>query len=487
MELVINILSVVFVFGLIVFVHELGHMLAAKASGNAVPNFAIGMGPSLASVMYGGTRYHICLLPVGGFVTVAGLDTEDDPAIPEQRKWQARTGWQKAFILVAGVTMNLVLALVAVLVMGFVGFPKNVVRVYEVRDGSPGATAGLLAGDIVTAINGHRFSGSRQFTAIVRANRDKQVSLSILRDNEELSIAATPTVIGGYNDGHPSLGLGLQEDLYSTTEISLVQPKSTGDELNLRVGDRIVAVNGKPAINGWDVLRALPLFDAVSLEALDADGDKLPAGGGVPITLEIERPLAQVGFKFNEQGVAVDDSGHTLSVRGTAPDSPVRLLDKSDDLARIAFTVPGDTTAISLGVQFKPELLRLPLGQSIIRSLQDGTVMMLGMFYGLKLMFTEQGAKSISGPVGLAKMIAQSARSDWYTFLQIILLINLNLAILNLLPLPALDGGRLVFVALAGIGLRISEKREALVHAVGMVLLLSFIGLITFTDVLALF
>jgi regulator of sigma E protease len=84
-------------------------------------------------------------------------------------------------------------------------------------------------------------------------------------------------------------------------------------------------------------------------------------------------------------------------------------------------------------------------------------------------------------------MIAQSARSDWYTFLQIILLINLNLAVLNLLPLPALDGGRLVFVALAGIGLRVPEKREALVHAIGMVLLLSFIGLVTFTDVLALF
>jgi regulator of sigma E protease len=83
------------------------------------------------------------------------------------------------------------------------------------------------------------------------------------------------------------------------------------------------------------------------------------------------------------------------------------------------------------------------------------------------------------------RIINQSAQSDWYTFLQIFMLINLNLGIINLLPLPALDGGRLVFVALNGIGIRISEKREALVHTVGMMLLLGFIGIVTFTDVLA--
>jgi regulator of sigma E protease len=487
MEMFINFISVVFVFGLIVFVHELGHLMAAKACGNAVPTFAIGMGPSLVSFSYRDTRYHLCMFPIGGFVTVTGLDTDDDPFIPEERRWQSRTGWQKALILVAGVGMNLVLALVTVLVMGIVGFPKNVVRIMGVQDGSPGAIAGLQAGDVVTAVDGHRFSGSRQFTAVVRANRDKAVMLSIVRDGKEMQLSAVPAVMQGYNAGHPSLGLELQEDLYSTTEISLVQPKSIGDELNLRIGDRITAVNGQPAANGWDVLRALPSFDPETLQATDEKGVLLPTGAGTPIKLEIERPLANAGFTFNDTGIAVDQSGNPLQPRGTVAGQPVRLAGSTDGQARIEFTVPGDTTAIALGVQFKPELVRLPFNQSIMRSLQDGAMMMAGMFYGLKLMFTEQGAKSISGPVGLAKMIAQSARSDWYTFLQIILLINLNLAILNLMPLPALDGGRLVFVALAGIGLRVPEKREALVHAIGMVLLLSFIGLVTFTDVLALF
>jgi regulator of sigma E protease len=95
--------------------------------------------------------------------------------------------------------------------------------------------------------------------------------------------------------------------------------------------------------------------------------------------------------------------------------------------------------------------------------------------------------RSISGPVGIARVIGQSAKSGLYQFLQIVMLININLGLLNLLPLPALDGGRLVFVALGGIGIRIPEKREALVHAIGMIMLLGLIGLVTLTDLRSLF
>jgi regulator of sigma E protease len=487
MGFIISFLAVILVFGLIVFVHELGHMLAAKACGNAVPSFAIGMGPSLVSFGKGETRYHVCMFPIGGFVTVAGLDSEDDPAIAPERKWSARNGWQKAFILVAGVTMNFLLALVTVLVMGMAGFPQNVVRVAQVMPGAPGAIAGLKLGDIITAVDGKRFIGSRQFTAIIRANNNKPLTLTLYRDGKEQQLTATPMVMQGFNSGHPSLGLSLAEDLYSTTVISLIQPKTVGDELRLQVGDRLASINGEELANGWDLLRGLPLFDPESLEAIDTQGRPIPKGGGEPVHLVIERPAKATGFTFNAQGIAVDGAGKPLVMRGTLNNQPPRLLSETGGQSRIEYVLPGDTTAISLGVMFKPKLLRLPFGQSIQRSMEDGAVMMVGMLYGFKLMFTEQGAKSISGPVGIVKMIGQSARSDWYTFLQIVLLINLNLAILNLLPLPALDGGRLVFVALAGIGLRVSEKREALVHAIGMVLLLCFIGLVTFTDVLALF
>jgi regulator of sigma E protease len=487
MELFISFIAVVFVFGLIVFVHELGHMLAAKACGNAVPNFAIGMGPSLASFQRGGTRYHICMFPVGGFVTVSGLDSDDDPSIPEPQKWQSRNGWQKAFILVAGVGMNLVLAFVTVLVMGMAGFPQNVVRVAGVTPDAPGAVAGLKAGDFIMAVNDRRFMGSRQFTAIIQANQGRQVKLTVHRDGADITLSATPRVIKDYNNGRPSLGLALEEDLSSTTEISLVQPKSVGDQLRLQTGDRVVAIDGAAVVNGWDLLSALPLFSGENLEAIDAEGKPIPKGGGTPVTLVVERQTNKWPYKFNAAGIAVDSSGQPLKERGTVNGMPPKLLGAADGKSRVEFTLPGDTTAIALGVQFKPQLLRLPFGESVKRSMQDGAVMMVGMFYSMRLIFTEQGAKSISGPVGLVRMIGQSAKSDWYTFMQIILLINLNLALLNLLPLPALDGGRLVFVALAGIGLRVSEKREALVHAVGMVLLLSFIGIVTFTDVLALF
>jgi regulator of sigma E protease len=103
----------------------------------------------------------------------------------------------------------------------------------------------------------------------------------------------------------------------------------------------------------------------------------------------------------------------------------------------------------------------------------------------MRMLFTEEGAKSISGPVGIVRIIGQSAQSGLHTFLFVFMLINLNLGLINLMPVPALDGGRLVFVALSGIGIRINEKREAFVHAMGMILLLSLIGLVTLTDIVA--
>jgi regulator of sigma E protease len=151
------------------------------------------------------------------------------------------------------------------------------------------------------------------------------------------------------------------------------------------------------------------------------------------------------------------------------------------------FMMPGDTSFISLGVQFQPRLEKLPLGESLLRSLSDARDMVLLVMLNLKLIFTPQGAKSISGPVGIMALIGQSAQSGWYSLLHIVILLNVFIGVFNLLPVPALDGGRLVFVMLSGIGIRVAPQREALVHLVGMIMLLGLILVVTFSDILAFF
>jgi regulator of sigma E protease len=484
-ETILGFVAVLFVFGAIVAVHEWGHMMAAKLCGVAVPEFAIGMGPALFKWnKQGETHYMLCLFPIGGFVRIAGLvgdDTNDGRSFPIERQWVSKNGWQKAFILAAGALMNFVLAFVTVLVMGAVGFPTKQVILGDVVADAPAAQAGLRPGDVIESLAGHRVTSARQFAALVQANKNSEIPIRYLREGESAVTHATPRSIEGFNKGMASLGVGLAEDVLSTNEVALIQPKSDGDKMNLRVGDKVVAVNGQPVRSGTDLYMALPGTDLETLEALDADGQVIPEGGGTPIVLSIERPLASLGYEFNAQGQAVGKDGKLL----LEPLAPI-LASRSEDTGLLAFTLPGDTNMVNMGISFKPVLAKLPLGESLSRSMEDAQNMMLVMFFSMRMMFTPEGAKSISGPVGIVRIINQSAKSDWYTFLQIFMLININLGLMNLLPLPALDGGRLLFVALNGIGLKISPRREALVHMVGMFMLLSLIGLVTFTDVLAL-
>lgn len=472
----LSFVAIVFVFGVIVLVHEWGHMTAAKLCGVSVPDFAIGMGPSLWSRWWRGTKYHICAFPIGGFVRIAGLEGDDALAstklemedlseeertrqatnplnrniygartVIDTKTWREINGFQKAFILTGGPLMNFLLALVIIFAMGAIGFPQNAVLIAEVTPSSPAEEAGLKPGDLVTEIGGQRVTNSRQFAAIVHAYRNKPLNLTVVRNGENLPITATPTVMEGYNGGKVSIGISMSDQGYLTNEIGLIQPKSLADkrlqtvggqQIRLGVGDRITAIDGVPLSNGLDLITKMAEVDENGLVLKPADHD------------------------------------FTLSV-----------LTRKGEQHEIR--VPKDTSIITLGIQFKPQLQKLPWRESFARSLEDSKIYMLSMIWGMKMLFTKEGAKSISGPVGIVRMIGQSAQSGWHTFLFVFMLINLNLGLMNLLPVPALDGGRLVFVALNGLGVRINEKREALVHAMGMVLLLSLIGLVTLTDVLA--
>jgi len=452
--MVLSILAIVLVFGLIVFVHELGHMLAAKACGVAVPDFALGMGPTLMSRRWGETRYHLCAVPIGGFCRVAGMEgdaadapglREDGRVFPTHATWQGKNGWQKAFILVAGALMNFVLALIVMLAIGLIGFPANAVMIGSVEPGSPAAEAGLLANDLVLELGGQPISRSSELIEIVRDHRDRPLELLIQRGRERLSLTATPRLIEGFNDNQASLGVSMAEIFYTTTRIALVPPKTVGYEQGLKIGDVVTHVNDQPINNGYEVLLSLAAVDD-EFNPVDAEGNPLEPGEGEPVKLTVQR------------------NGETLN-----------------------FLLPGDTSMVSVGVQFQPRLERLPVGESLLRSLSDPRDMVLLVALNMRVLFTPQGVKSVSGPVGIMALIGQSAQSGWYSLLQIVILLNVFIGVFNLLPVPALDGGRLVFVMLSGIGIRVAPQREALVHLVGMIMLLGLILVVTFTDILAFF
>jgi regulator of sigma E protease len=452
--MLLSVLAIILVFGAIVFVHELGHMLAARSVGVVVPDFSLGMGPSLFSIKWGETRYHLSAVPIGGYARIAGMegDSADAPGskqeeavYPTHATWQAKNGFQKAWILAAGALANFVLALVVMVALGFIGFPQNMVMIAGVLDGSPAAEAGIQPGDLVTAIAGTPVISGSQMTALIRAQGEDEFPMEYTRGQQSYAVQVQPRELSDFNEGLPSIGISSIDQDYITTVVSLVQPKTVGHDLGIKIDDRVIAVNDKEVTTGFDIMLALPWTDGQG-NPVDEHGELIPAGEGTPVALTVER------------------SGETFEL-----------------------SIPGDTTVISLGVIFRPMLTKLPPGESLMRSLRDASNMMLGMYFAIRMLFTPQGAQTVAGPVGIMSIIGQSAQSGWYMFLQIVILININIGLLNLLPLPALDGGRLVFVGLHGIGIHVPEKREAMIHALGMVMLLGLIGLITFTDILAFF
>jgi len=451
--MLLSIIAFLLVLSVLVAVHELGHMLAAKACGVAVPEFAIGFGPTIFSFKRGETKYCLNIVPLGGYCAIAGLaeDVVDAPGadtstwnFPTHRTWQAKNGWQKAFMLVGGPLMNFLLALIVVIVIGFIGFPTNAIMIGEVKAGAPAAEAGLQPNDIVLELAGEPIHNDQLFKAIVQDHLNRELTMLVQRGKEQVTLTAVPRVIEGFNEDQASLGISLGETLYSTTKVVLVQPKSIGYDLKLRVGDVITAVDGEPINNGFELLFSLASFNK-DLKAIGPDGAVLAPGEGTPVDISVER-----------------------------------------DGEILALTIPPGTTPISLGVQFEPYLEQLPIGQSVLRSLEEAMFMTLATVTVAKMMFTSEGAKSMAGPVGIFNMVGQSVHSGMYTFLQLVMMISFSLGLFNLLPLPALDGGRLVFVALNGIGIRVPPKREMAIHVVGFMMIIGLVLLMTFFDVMAL-
>jgi len=437
MEQAIVIIAVILVLGLVILIHEAGHLVFAKLAGTEVTDFALGFGPSLISRQWRGTRYHICALPLGGFVKITGMDPGDPLT---GNSYQTRSPLQKLSILAGGSLGNLLLAVILIFVLAFIGFPRSAVLVQAVVPGGPAAEAGVAAGDIIREVDGVRISDYRSLTRLARqaVAEGRAVVLTVERRGSEYQFTIAPrsftiTQDGKqvpYNDGRTSLGVINSQAVMITPQVDLVFPNSEGAKAGIRPGDVIAAVGSENIQFGADVYY---LVD--------------PTGEGSA------EPLA----------VTVVRGGERLTV-----------------------TLPAGTTYRSLGLLFHSELERLPLRQTVVRALKTVYITTVTLISELPVLATREGAELVSGPLGIVSLIAQSARTGWYNLVMITMVITLNLALLNLFPIPALDGGHILFLFLGWVGVRISPRTEALAHRVGLALLLGLILLITFRDALGL-
>lgn len=427
-----SIILALLIFSAIVLFHELGHFLLAKKSGIVVTEFALGMGPRLWSMEKGGTRYSLKVLPFGGSCSMLGEDT-DEENVPGT--FNAASVWGRIATVAAGPIFNFVLAFVlSLIIVGFSGYaPAEVV---EVADGSSAEAAGLQAGDIITEFEGYHIDIAKDLYVYSYLNEitEDTVDLKVRRDGQEIALSYTPDVNIRYLMGFN------RSDTSSMVVASLIAGMPL-DEAGVQAGDEIIAINGEDVSNGEKYeayINAHPLGDEPIEVTFVRDGLEYD----ITITPE-EYRTPVMGFSYNV----------------------------------------GNVKAKGLEV--------IKYGALEVKYMVRTTILSLKELFSGSL-----GMDDLSGPVGVVDAIGDTyEESKEYGLKYVVLnmlsmavMLSANLGVMNLLPVPALDGGRLVFLILEVIRRKpVNRNVEGMVHFAGIVVLMMLMVVIMYNDILKIF
>ena len=412
---------------MIIIFHELGHFLLAKRNGIAVTEFSLGMGPRLLSKVIGETRYSLKLFPIGGSCMMVGEDDDDD----SQGSFNRASVWARISVVAAGPIFNFILAFIfAMIITSVIGYDPS--TVLQVEEGSPAQKAGLQEGDVITEFLGRHISIGRDLELYMTLHglQDENVTLTYERDGEEHEISYTA-------DSQTSYLLGFYYSTEGEPEVTQVMLDGSMMEAGVQAGDIIREINGVKISTGQDIQ------DYIAANPLD----------GSEITLGIERngDIRQISVtpKMTKQV----DSGFVYN------------------LYREKTNFPGVIKYSAVEVRYW------------ITSTIESLVMLV------KGQFT---VNDLSGPVGIINVIGDSyeeAKTEgtvmvWMQMLYWAILLSANLGVMNLLPIPALDGGRLVFLIIEAIRRKkINPNVEGMIHFAGFVLLMVLMVFVMFNDI----
>ncbi len=353
------IIAVVPVLGFLIFIHELGHFLAARWMGVRVLEFGFGYPPRMIKLFErNGVEYTLNWIPFGGFVRMAGEDGDDDDphALPNVAPWR------RIIVMAAGPFMNLVAAVGIFAFLLMMGVPQYTVdpstlpvEIVSIAPDSPAAQAGLQPGDIIQAVNGVPVTGTKNVAQIIHDNAGKEIPITIQRGDQTLTVYVRPRLPEEIPPGQGSLGIQ-------------ILPHASQEELT--------------------IVRSGPI-DALI--------------GGIQLTW----------------------------------DTIVKMI-------------------VGLG-----QLIRGYLSPSV--PAPEG---------------------GVGGLIAIGRLTAEVARQGWRDLLNLTAFLSINLAILNLLPIPALDGGRILFALVEMVSRRrIPPEKEAMIHLAGFILLIGFMVIVTFMDI----
>jgi regulator of sigma E protease len=422
------ILSFVFVLGVLIFVHELGHFLMARRIGVRVLTFSLGFGPKLLSFRRGDTEYCLSAIPLGGYVKMAGENPEETRTGASD-EFLSKTKWQRFQVLIMGPLMNLALAVVVMALVLYQGarvpaFDQEPVVVGSFLENSVAQAAGVLPGDRIVTVDGRAVETWEAFTYEIAGKGNRQISIELIRDGKMVTVPMLAAAEGKYEMGN----IGVLPVMHP--EVMGVERGAPADEAGIRTGDVVVGTAGERNVSNARLI------------------ELIKASEGKPLTLDIKRD-----GKIEQVTVTPRKMRDTVIIGAQLNQFELRSVN------------PGFVEA------FKMSLTQnWTWGRMIVQTLA-------GLFT------RDTSVKQLVGPLGIAQVTRDAAETSWVALFSLMAMISLNLGLLNLMPIPVLDGGHIAILAMEGISRRdFSMKVKEKMLLAGFVLLLMLMVTVIYND-----
>ncbi len=420
------------VLGVLVAFHELGHFLAARWVGVKVLKFSLGFGPKLIGRRVGETEYLVSAVPLGGYVKLFGED-EAEATTPEDRRrsFTHQSLWGKVLIVAAGPGFNFILAYLIFAGWLSTGSPLFVptfrdlsADVEALVPGSPAAVAGMEVGDRVTRVNGKDISTKTELIDTIAKSKGQSISLEVLRGGQTKVLTVTPEPLGESSEEEELLyTIGVEETPPLVTSVMQGSPASTA---GLQAGDRVVGIE-EQVIYTW----------AQMTKQVKANPQK-------PLRVEVLR------------------NGRRVALTVTPTTEKTTVQGQIVEIGKIGISGPGRS---------------LMLAQTPLEAIYQGVeatwgwteLTLIGLY---KMIVGDLSSKNIGGPLTIANISGEAASQGVSSVVFLIAILSINLGVLNLLPIPILDGGHLLFFLIEGILRKpLGERQREVAQQVGLVLL----------------
>lgn len=429
-RMLVSVFAFIVVIGVLVVIHEAGHFGMARLLGAPVEVFSVGFGRRLWGFQRGGTDYRISLVPLGGYVRIPGLGPDESDIVREDPKEaQLLPRWKRALILLAGPVTNILGAILFIAVAYMMGVETPAFReqppiVGWIDPGSPAAAVDLRVGDRIVAVNGNDVTMWQELETSIVTSADHEVALEVERDGRRHRVTMVPEPVTRYGFGYS----GIQPPVDAI--LVQVPAGSVARAAGLQPGDRIVAVNGEPVAQFYDLIRLISPHADQEIELLvERDGREFEVGV-VPRDVDGEGKIG-------------------------VPLIPPTKIDHLGPVAAFA-------TATRECQRMTVETFRI-IGRLLTR---------------------KTSLKQVSGPIGIAQISGEAARSGLESLIWFMGLISLQLGIFNLLPIPILDGGHLTILAFESIIRRdLSFRVKERILEIGFYALILLMVVVLFNDI----